>query len=166
MTLITTNAGDMLASNTIEGQIWELCVRHDQWQRDPVKNPNAANRVTWSITGTTPSVSAQVNFKVAPVSNQDGQIVLGIVEYLLETGFSSVSNVIKSRKPSGYLVELLFYAQALENNPTKNPTGRNNVSINFDADTDTCTGSFTLDLDPLIDGTDGTPKFYARPYLG
>jgi hypothetical protein len=164
MTTLAVITGDTLQSDSLEGRIWELTHLLTMWQKDTAKNPNNLNYVSWSISNSGSTMSAQYEFKTVQEFTNIGGITHTVTEYLVNTGFYNSSTVIRSSTPAAHLVELLFYAQQLESQPLKNPQNLNNISAGFPVDTDLFSGSASLSLNDETT-TDGKPAFPVKTYL-
>lgn len=164
MTAITNNGTGTLLTGTLEGQLWELIVLHTKLQKSSTHNPTNAKYVGWSITDSGNVMSAQFEFPAIQTFASNGSPQFEAKEYLVNTGFLKSATEMQSTTPTKYLVELLFRLQQGESDPTKNPTGVNNVSAGFPQDTDVFSGSCSLNLTDAFDSS-GNPAFPAKTYL-
>lgn len=165
MAAVTPGTEGTIKSATVEGQLQELCMFLQLAENTAALNPNTLDNFSLNHSPDTDSFTASFSIPVEQSINSTGQVTYSASEYLTRLSFNTGSGgTFKSTTAAGYFVELVIYAQNLERQTAKNPTGRNGIMATFNSDNTLFTGSLELPVIATIEG-DGTIKYTTSEYL-
>jgi hypothetical protein len=132
---------------------------------DATTNPDGKDYIGGTHSQTGLAYEGEFRFPVKVTIDSTGNIKYTADEYLTGIDFQSgTGGTFKSNASLAYLLELLFYAQALEANTTTNPQKVNNITGQLNTDTNLFSGTVSLPIEISIDD-DGKVVYTAKPYL-
>lgn len=165
MALITVGTGCTVKSNTVEGLLQELCTYLQIGEFSAVNNPNTINNIIGSHLQDSKVFSVNFSIPVKQNLNAQGQIVYSALDYLSDLSFTpGEGGTFKSQTCAGYFMEVIIFAQNLEQNTAKNPGKYNYVTGSFNSDSTIFSGSINLPVSVSID-LNGGVTYLADEYL-
>jgi hypothetical protein len=155
MTAIVRGLNATIKSTNCEASIAELAGIIVGYQKSLTNNPNQIKGI--SITDTSDDYLTRIAFNLNYTDAVDasGNVTITITNYL--SGVSYVAGgtnaTYKSTNPIGAFFEAIRFLQTQELSGVKNPTGLENIDINFDDNLKQVSGSVALKVDFTTDST-------------
>ncbi|MBD2743660.1 hypothetical protein [Coleofasciculus sp. FACHB-1120] len=165
MAAITPGTGGTIKSAMLEAHLLEIIAFGKQQESTPARNPAPQKNYIQGYTLTDTLFRCNLSIPVNRVTNENGESVYTTPDYLSGVTFTPGSNgTFKSGNFAAYLIEVVLYAQELERDSTKNPSGADRINGNFDINPNVFSGSVELPISPGVT-SDGKPTFTAISYL-
>ena len=166
MATIQSGTGGTFKASTAEGRLIEVACFLRNQEQDSTKNPDDRNSIIGVFSINSNDFSGTYSLACAQALTPDGSISIVATPYLENVVFSPGTDTptFKSTTIEAYLLEVITYLQYLESVSTKNPSGLNNVTGTYNADTAVYSGTFAIPVSFVV-GTSGEASFTALEYL-
>lgn len=165
MANVTPGTGGTIKSSKVEAHLLEIITFGKEQELNTAKNPAPPKNYIQGYTYTDTLFRCNLSIPVNRTTNASGDSVFTVPDYLSGVTFTpGTDGTFKSTNFAAYLVECVLYAQELERDATKNPTGADRITGNFDINPNVFSGSIEIPIKPTV-GTDGKPNFTAVEYL-
>ena len=165
MVAITAGTGATITSPTAEGQAFLMLQWWQNMEEDPAKNPTSIQRFTGSKgTDNDRFFSGSWQILAKQEIGSTGGLIITADSYLSNLTFSpgSPPGTFKSTNPAAYLLEVLSFLMARQNDLTKNPEKNNYITGTYNAVSGSYQGQFSLPFATTMqaNGTLDTPREY------
>ena len=165
MVAITAGTGATIASPTAEGQAFLMLQWWQNMEEDASKNPTSIQRFTGSKgTDNDRFFSGSWQILAKQEIGSTGSLTITADSYLSNLTFSpgSPAGTFKSTNPAAYLLEILSFLMARQNDSTKNPEKNNYIIGTYNAVSGIYQGQFSLPFATTMqaNGTLDTPQEY------
>lgn len=165
MASITPGTSGTIKSTKIESHLLEIITFAKAQELDTSKNPAPPKNYIQGYTFTDTLFRCNLSIPSNRITNEIGEPTFSTADYLSGVTFTpGTDGTFKSTNFAAYLVECVLYAQDLEADTSKNPSGADRITGNFDINPNVFSGTVEIPIVPSV-GTDGKTVYTAKEYL-